>query len=298
MRVPGHGGPARSHGHVPRQSRARSRTASASRFCGRFRAGSTSPKGATGRICAASRSAGRTTRRARATRRAASASSRAGRRRAARRDAGSRGLREDDPREPRAARVSAARRRRRRRAVARFLSRRARDAGSFDGGIQVALKALLVSPEFLFRIERDPARRRAGLALPHRRRRARVAAVLLLVEQHPRRRAARAPPSAARSHKPAELERQVRRMIADPRADAFVAQLRRPVAVSAQPRSRDPRAEHLPELRRHAARRPAARDGAVLRERAARGPQRARAARRRLHVRQRARGAALRHCRT
>ena len=31
------------------------------------------------------------------------------------------------------------------------------DEGSFDGGIQVALKALLVSPEFLFRIQRDPA---------------------------------------------------------------------------------------------------------------------------------------------
>ncbi|HEX5045916.1 MAG TPA: DUF1587 domain-containing protein, partial [Gammaproteobacteria bacterium] len=28
--------------------------------------------------------------------------------------------------------------------------------GSFDGGVQIALKALLVSPEFLFRVERDP----------------------------------------------------------------------------------------------------------------------------------------------
>ena len=107
-----------------------------------------------------------------------------------------------------------------------------------------------------------------------------------------------APPSAARLRKPARARAASAAHDRRPARRCVRRQLRRPVAVPAQPRSRDPGAEHLSELRRYAARRPAARDGAVLRERAARGPQRARAAGRRLHVRQRARRAALRHCRT
>jgi mono/diheme cytochrome c family protein len=39
-------------------------------------------------------------------------------------------------------------------------------AGDFDTGIQHALEALLVSPDFLFRIERDPAKYEAGKAYP------------------------------------------------------------------------------------------------------------------------------------
>jgi hypothetical protein len=35
--------------------------------------------------------------------------------------------------------------------------RQARSAGGFDAGIEMALSAVLVSPEFLFRVERDPA---------------------------------------------------------------------------------------------------------------------------------------------
>ena len=36
-----------------------------------------------------------------------------------------------------------------------------RAEGGFDAGIQLALERLLVSPQFLYRIEREPARRRA-----------------------------------------------------------------------------------------------------------------------------------------
>ena len=91
----------------------------------------------------------------------------------------------------------------------------------FDAGLQLAIKRLLVSPEFLFRIERDPEGLPPGTpyeiddfalasrlsfflwsSLPDE-------ALLDLAE-------------AGRLKDPAVLEGEVRRMIADPRADAFV----------------------------------------------------------------------------
>jgi mono/diheme cytochrome c family protein len=44
--------------------------------------------------------------------------------------------------------------------------REGRDSGGFDAGIERALRRLLVSPEFLFRVERDPAGAIAGRAYP------------------------------------------------------------------------------------------------------------------------------------
>ena len=96
--------------------------------------------------------------------------------------------------------------------------------------------------------------------------------------------------------RPAILEQQVRRMLADPRAtdalvDDFAAQwlnLRR------VERSRG-RSGPLSELRRQPAAGVQAGNRAVRRQHASRGSQRARPAERRLHVRQRAAGAALRH---
>ena len=72
----------------------------------------------------------------------------------------------------------------------------------FDEGIERALRRLLVSPEFLFRVERDPAKVAAGASLPHQRHRAGVAAVVLPLEQHSRRRAARLSPSAGSCRTP------------------------------------------------------------------------------------------------
>ena len=66
-----------------------------------------------------------------------------------------------------------------------------RATGTFENGIELALRRLLVSPEFLYRIEADPSGVSAGLHVRARRLRARVAAVVLPVEQHPRRAAAR-----------------------------------------------------------------------------------------------------------
>ena len=72
---------------------------------------------------------------------------------------------------------------------------RGRKEGSFDLGIQKALERLLVSPQFLFRIEREP-RDPLGQAggrhdVSRHRPRTRLASVLLHLEQHPGRRAAR-----------------------------------------------------------------------------------------------------------
>jgi hypothetical protein len=96
------------------------------------------------------------------------------------------------------------------------------EEGSFDGGIQVALKALLMNPELLFRLEQDPPGMAPGAAY-------RISDVELasrlsffLWSSIPDDELlALAERGALR--KPAELERQVRRMIADPRTDAFVA---------------------------------------------------------------------------
>ena len=54
-----------------------------------------------------------------------------------------------------------------------------------------ALEALLVSPDFLFRIEQDPAQLHARQGLPGQRCRAGLASVVLPLEQHSRRSAAR-----------------------------------------------------------------------------------------------------------
>jgi hypothetical protein len=96
------------------------------------------------------------------------------------------------------------------------------DAGSFDGGIQLALKALLVSPEFLFRVERDP--RDAAPGSLYRLDDVELASRLsfFLWSSIPDEELLAAAERGALG-KPAELERQVRRMIADPRADAFVS---------------------------------------------------------------------------
>ena len=61
--------------------------------------------------------------------------------------------------------------------------------GTFDEGIELALRRLLASPQFLVRAEKEPADVPRGPAVSHHRSRAGLAAVVLPVEQHPGRRA-------------------------------------------------------------------------------------------------------------
>ena len=66
-------------------------------------------------------------------------------------------------------------------------------------------------------------RRRAGQHIPGQRSRARVAALVLPLEQHPGRRADYRSRSKRKLADPAVLEKQVRRMLADPRSEALTA---------------------------------------------------------------------------
>jgi mono/diheme cytochrome c family protein len=99
---------------------------------------------------------------------------------------------------------------------------RGRANGDFDSGIQAAIEAVLVSPEFLFRIERDPSPAETGKT--HRVSDVELAsrlsfflwstipdAELLDLAERGRLRDA------------SVLEHQVRRMLDDPRADALVS---------------------------------------------------------------------------
>ena len=170
-----------------------------------------------------------------------------------------------------------------------------RKGATFEDGIEFALRCILASPQFLVRAEREPAARRApgrptASPISSSRRGCRSSCGAAFPDDELITVAAQ-----GRLSQPRVLEQQVRRMLADPRSDALVVELRAAVAVSAQPAVDVARRHLLSELGRRAARRASARVRAVLREHHPRGPQHPRSADRRLHVRQRAAGAALRH---
>ncbi len=102
-----------------------------------------------------------------------------------------------------------------------FFRQGRKDGGSFDSGIDLALRRVLSSPKFIFRTERDPAGLAAGAAY-------RVADIDLasrlsffiwssIPDDELLDLAARGALS-----RPATLERQVRRMLADPKAQTLV----------------------------------------------------------------------------
>jgi hypothetical protein len=100
--------------------------------------------------------------------------------------------------------------------------REGRAQGSFDDGIEVAVRKLLVAPEFLFRIERDPAGKPAGTVYRVSNLELATRLSFFLWSSIPDDElidvAAR-----GRLHETAELQRQVKRMLADPRAQALVS---------------------------------------------------------------------------
>ena len=96
-----------------------------------------------------------------------------------------------------------------------------RAEGGFETGIRKAIERLLVAPEFLFRIERDPPGLPPGTA--YRLSDLELASRLSLflwsdIPDEPLLAAA----EAGRLSEPDELDRQVERMLADPRARALV----------------------------------------------------------------------------
>jgi hypothetical protein len=99
-----------------------------------------------------------------------------------------------------------------------------RELRGFETGVQYALARVLADPQFIFRFERDPARVAPGAAF-------RISDVELasrlsffLWSSIPDDELLRAAESG-RLHEAAMLERQTRRMLADPRADAMVRNL-------------------------------------------------------------------------
>ena len=99
--------------------------------------------------------------------------------------------------------------------------RKARADGGFEAGIEAALSAVLVSPEFLFRIEHDPADAASGTAYPVSDLALASRLSFFLWSSIPDDELLT---SAERGelHKPEILEKQVRRMLADSRAENLV----------------------------------------------------------------------------
>jgi hypothetical protein len=97
-----------------------------------------------------------------------------------------------------------------------------RNEGSFDRGIEMALRAVLVSPKFIFRVERDPAGVAPGE--PYRISDVELASRLsfFLWSSIPDDELLEAA-SRGRLRKADEIERQVRRMLADPRSQALIS---------------------------------------------------------------------------
>jgi hypothetical protein len=100
--------------------------------------------------------------------------------------------------------------------------REARKTGSFDAGIEAGLSAILVSPNFLFRIEHDPERVVPGAA--YRISNLELASRLsfFLWSSIPDDELL-AVAERGDLHKPAVLEKQTRRMLADPRAHSLAS---------------------------------------------------------------------------
>ena len=98
---------------------------------------------------------------------------------------------------------------------------KAREEGDFDAGIEMALSAVLVSPQFLFRVERDPGGLSPGT--PYRVSDLELASRLsfFLWSSIPDDLLLNAA-VAGTLHQPLVLERQVRRMLADSRSEALV----------------------------------------------------------------------------
>ncbi len=105
-----------------------------------------------------------------------------------------------------------------------FYDQGRKDGGSFDTGIQFALERMLVDPDFLLRVHRDPSKSAGQAAHPYKLSDLEVASRLsfFLWSSIPDDELLTAAERGELT-KPAVLEREVRRMLADPRAtDALV----------------------------------------------------------------------------
>ena len=103
-----------------------------------------------------------------------------------------------------------------------FYTQARQSGGTFDSGIRAGLARILASPSFLYRIEQDPAGLRAGTAHPVSDVELASRLSFFLWSSIPDETLLTLA-TAGRLRQPAVLSEQVRRMIADKRADAFVS---------------------------------------------------------------------------
>ena len=96
-----------------------------------------------------------------------------------------------------------------------------RREGGFERGIQFALRGILIDPEFLFRIERDPAGAAPGAAYPVSDLELASRLSFFLWSSLPDDELLAAA-EAGRLRDPGVIETQIARMMADPRSDAFI----------------------------------------------------------------------------
>jgi cytochrome c553 len=97
----------------------------------------------------------------------------------------------------------------------------ARRQGSFDSGIEMALRAILVSPDFLFRVEHDPAGAAPGTVFRVNDFELASRLSFFLWSSAPDDELLNLA-SKNRLHDPAVLQEQVKRMLADEKSDALV----------------------------------------------------------------------------
>ncbi len=171
---------------------------------------------------------------------------------------------------------------------------KARADRPFEGAIQVALERLLVDPDFLFRVERQPSSVAAGsvyqvdnLTLASR-------LSFFLWSSVPDEQLLQLAERGTLKQ-PAVLEQQVKRMLADPRASTLVTNFAGQWLYLRNIRAATPDSFQFPDWDDNLRGGAGAGDGAVPRVSAAPGSERDRAAHGRLHVPQRAAGPALRH---
>jgi hypothetical protein len=100
--------------------------------------------------------------------------------------------------------------------------RNGRAAGAFDDGIGKALEALLVAPDFLFRVESDPAGCKPGTAYPASDLDLASRLSFFLWSSIPDEELLTLA-QRGKLKDPAVLQQQARRMLADPRSDALVS---------------------------------------------------------------------------
>ncbi|HXF26331.1 MAG TPA: DUF1592 domain-containing protein, partial [Bryobacteraceae bacterium] len=103
----------------------------------------------------------------------------------------------------------------------RLVSMVRNQGGSFDEGISVALQAILVSPDFLFRIERDPANEAPGETHPISQYELASRLSYFLWSSMPDGELMRCAQEGTLRN-PQVLAAQVRRMLRDPKSDALV----------------------------------------------------------------------------